>query len=64
MPDFFITGHTHRAGASNYRNVTLITGSCWNGISEYALKFGSLPEPAKVPIINLQTRNVKMMKFA
>ena len=64
VPDFFITGHTHRAGASNYRNVTLITGSCWNGISEYALKFGSLPEPAKVPIINLQTRNVKMMKFA
>ncbi|MBD3259981.1 hypothetical protein GF371_05135 [Candidatus Woesearchaeota archaeon] len=63
VPDFFITGHTHRAGASNYRTVTLITGSCWNGISEYALKFGSQPEPAKVPIVNLQTRKVKIMKF-
>lgn len=63
IPDFFVVGHIHKAAGSNYRSTTLISGSCWDGISEYALKHGSHPEPGRVVIANLQTRQLKIMKF-
>ncbi len=63
VPDFIVSGHVHKASVLNYRNVSLVCGSCWDGISEYALKFGSLPEPARLIAINLQTREIRIMKF-
>ncbi|MCK4669901.1 MAG: metallophosphoesterase [Nanoarchaeota archaeon] len=63
VPDFFVVGHVHKAAASNYRSTTLICGSCWDGVSEYALKHGSHPEPARAIIVNLQTRQLNIMKF-
>ncbi len=63
VPDFLVCGHVHRANAITYRNVTLISCSCWDGISDYSLKFGGHPLPGRVPIVNLQTRQVKIMKF-
>ena len=63
VPDFFISGHVHHPVASNYRHCTCIIGSCWDGVSDYALKFGSRPLPARLPIVNLQTREIRIMKF-
>ncbi|MBW3010620.1 metallophosphoesterase [Candidatus Woesearchaeota archaeon] len=63
IPDFLVVGHIHKAAASNYRSTTLISGSCWDGISDYALKHGSHPEPARAIIVNLQTRQLNIMKF-
>ncbi|MEM4259702.1 MAG: metallophosphoesterase [Candidatus Woesearchaeota archaeon] len=64
VPDFLITGHIHRSSVSNYKNTTLINASCWVDISENQIKRGLEPEPARVPIINLQTRDVKIMNFS
>lgn len=64
VPDFLITGHIHRSSVSNYKNITLINASCWVDISENQIKRGLEPEPARVPIINLQTRDVKIMNFS
>lgn len=63
VPDFFITGHIHKASAQNYRNVTMICGSCWQSKTPFQEKVGHNPEPARVPIVNLQTRKVKILKF-
>jgi DNA polymerase II small subunit len=63
VPDFFITGHIHRMSASNYRNVTLLNCSCWTEMSEDQEKRGLEPQPGRVPIINLKTREVKVMNF-
>jgi len=63
IPDFFITGHIHRVSVSNYKNVTLINASCWTGITEDQEKRGLENQPAKVPIINLKTREVKVINF-
>ncbi|MBI5398262.1 metallophosphoesterase, partial [Candidatus Woesearchaeota archaeon] len=63
VPDFFIGGHLHRCHASNYRNVTTMTCSCWIGTTEYQEKFGLKPQPCRVPIVNLATRQVKMFRF-
>jgi len=63
VPDFFLTGHIHKSSVSNYRNVTMICGSCWQSKTSFQEKVGHHPEPCRVPIINLQTREVKILKF-
>ncbi len=63
VPDFFVTGHIHKTSVSTYRNVTLISGSCWQSKTSFQERVGLNPEPCKVPIVNLQTRAIKIMSF-
>jgi DNA polymerase II small subunit len=63
VPDFFLTGHLHKTNVSTYKNVTLISGSCWQAKTSFMEKMGIHPEPSRVPIINLGTREVKIMRF-
>lgn len=63
MPDFFITGHIHKSIAANYKNITLISGSCWQSKTTFQEKVGHNPEPGRVPIVNLKTREIKILKF-
>ncbi len=63
VPDFFVTGHIHRAAIANYNNVTTICSSCWQSKTAFQEKVGHHPEPSRVPVVNLKTREVKMLKF-
>ncbi|MBI2654684.1 DNA-directed DNA polymerase II small subunit [Candidatus Woesearchaeota archaeon] len=63
VPDFFLSGHIHKTATANYRNITLICGSCWQSKTAFQEKVGHNPEPSRVPIVNLQTRDVKILKF-
>jgi DNA polymerase II small subunit len=63
IPDFFITGHIHRANIGSYRNITLISSSCWTGKTEDQVKRGLEPQIAKLPIVNLKTRKVTLINF-
>ena len=63
IPDIFITGHIHYCVVSSYKNVSLISGSCWQGLTSFQEKMGHTPEPARVPIINLKTRAMKILRF-
>ena len=63
IPDIFITGHIHYCCVANYKGITMMSGSCWQGKTSFQEKLGHEPEPARVPIINLKTREVKVMRF-
>jgi len=63
IPDFFITGHIHYAIAANYRNTTTISSSCWQSKTSFQEKVGHEPQPARVPLVNLKTREIKILKF-
>lgn len=63
IPDFFLTGHIHRTALASYRNITMINASTWTDITEDQEKRGLEPQPARVPLVNLQTREVKIMNF-
>jgi DNA polymerase II small subunit len=63
LPDFFVTGHIHKTSVSHYRNITLISGSCWQSKTIFQEKVGHNPEPCRVPAVNLQTRAVKILRF-
>ncbi len=63
IPDIFVTGHIHRAMASQYRNISLLNTSCWGDITEDQEKRGLEPQPARALALNLQTRKVKIVNF-
>ena len=63
IPDFFITGHIHKSAVSSYKNITLICGSCWQSKTDFQEKVGHHPEPSRVPLVNLSTREVKILRF-
>lgn len=63
IPDFFITGHIHRVSVSNYKNITLLNCSCWSDITEDQEKRGIQPQPARVIVVSLKTRDVKVINF-
>jgi DNA polymerase II small subunit len=63
VPDFFVTGHIHRLSVSSYRCVSLINASCWIGQTDFQEKVGLVPEPGKVVVANLATRDMKIINF-
>ena len=62
-PDFFITGHIHKTAVAQYKATTLICGSCWQDTTSFQIKVGHHPEPGRVPVANLKTREMKIMRF-
>ena len=62
-PDIFVTGHTHKSGASYYNNVLTISCSCWESKTPYQEKMGNQPDFCKVPMFNLKTRQIKILDF-
>ncbi|MBS3091859.1 metallophosphoesterase [Candidatus Pacearchaeota archaeon] len=64
IPDIVATGDLHRPEISDYNGILLFSGSCWQSITPFEEKVGNNPDPCKVPILNLQTREVKMLDFS
>ena len=62
-PDIFVTGHVHLSTIDEYRGVTLINASSWQAQTEYQKMKNFIPDPAKLPIVDLKSRNVTMMDF-
>lgn len=63
VPDFFVTGHIHRVSALNYRSITLLNCSCWMSQTPEQEKRGIEPQPSRAFLVNLQTREVKILNF-
>ncbi len=63
VPDIFVSGHIHQITVGSYRNVSLINSSCWVVQSEDNAKRGIIPHPGKIPLLNLKTREIKIMNF-
>lgn len=62
-PDIFFSGHTHKSAISYYNNILVISGSSWEGKTDYQEKFGNEPDHCKVPMFNLKTRAIKILDF-
>jgi DNA polymerase II small subunit len=63
IPDIFHAGHIHVLGYCNYRGVLVVNSGGWQEQTEYMEKLGLVPTPGKVPIINLQTLEIKVLSF-
>ena len=63
IPDIFVTGHVHLATIGEYRGITLINASSWQSQTSDQKMLNFIPEPAKLPIVDLKSGNVTMMDF-
>jgi DNA polymerase II small subunit len=63
IPDIFVTGHVHVTSIDRYRGVTLINASTWQSQTDYQRMRNIVPDPGKLPIINLQNGNATIMDF-
>jgi len=63
VPDVLCTGEVHRLDIENYNGVLIITGSCWQAQTPFEEKVGNIPDPAKVPVLNLKSRELKIFYF-
>jgi len=63
IPDIFVSGHSHKSAVTYHNNILLISVSCWEAMSPYQEKFGNEPDHCKVPMLNLKTREVKILDF-
>jgi len=63
LPDAFVTGHIHMAKVGRYKNILTVSSSCFQDRTAFQEKLGHHPEPGRVPIMNLQKNEVKMLRF-
>ena len=63
-PDVLCTGEVHRLDVENYNGTVIITGSCWQSQTPFEEKVGNIPDPCKVPVLNLKTRELKIYDFS
>jgi len=64
IPDIVATGDLHRPEISSYNNILLVASSCWQSITPFEEKVGNEPDPCKVPLFNMKTREVKILDFS
>ncbi len=64
VPDIFHAGHIHTLGYTNYRGVLVVNSGCWQEQTDYMKRLGFVPTPGLVPVVNLQTLEVKTLSFA
>jgi len=63
VPDIFHAGHTHTNGVTMYRGVTVVNSGAFQAQTNYQKKLNINPTPGRVPIINLQTKQVTEINF-
>jgi DNA polymerase II small subunit len=63
VPDIFHAGHIHVNGQCNYRGVLVVNSGGWQDQTDYMEKLGLMPTPGKVPVVNLQTLEMKILSF-
>lgn len=62
-PDIIVTGDLHKVDVDVYNNILIICCSCWQSITAFEEKMGNQPDYCKVPILNLKTREIKILDF-
>ena len=64
VPDIMVTGDMHRTDVDLYNNILIICSSCWQSMTPFEEKVGNQPDPCKVPMLNLKTREIKILDFS
>jgi len=63
VPDIIHTGHVHTLGVQRYKNVLLVNSGTWQDQTEFQKRVNLVPMPARVPIVDLENFDVKILAF-
>ncbi len=63
VPDIVHFGHVHTVGVDNYRGTILVNSGTFQTQTSFQRKLNMRPDPARVPIIDLQEKSTTLMRF-
>jgi DNA polymerase II small subunit len=63
VPDLFVTGHVHVPGIRAYRGVQMVNSGTWQSQTSYQKMLNFTPDPARMPLIDLQTMRGTLVDF-
>jgi DNA polymerase II small subunit len=63
VPDIFHAGHIHRLECRRYRGIRVINSGGWQSQTEYMKRHRFFPTYGKIPIVNLQNLETKIVSF-
>ncbi|AQL42775.1 DNA polymerase II [Halorientalis sp. IM1011] len=64
VPDVFHAGHVHKFGYGKYHNVLTINSGCWQAQTAFQESVNIDPDTAMAPIVDLDTLDLTIRKFA
>jgi len=64
VPQIFVTGHVHACEVAEYRGIRLINASAWQAQTAFQRMHNQIPDPAKVPMVNLGTGETWVEDFS
>jgi DNA polymerase II small subunit len=64
VPDVFHTGHVHKLGWGKYHNVLAVNSGCWQAQTAFQRSVNIDPDVAHAPILDLDTLEMTVRKFA
>ncbi|MGD9962407.1 MAG: DNA-directed DNA polymerase II small subunit [Thermoplasmata archaeon] len=64
VPNIFVTGHVHKCGIAEYRGIKLVNASAWQSQTEFQRMHNQVPDPAKVPMIDLGSGEMWVEDFS
>ncbi|MFB6143323.1 MAG: DNA-directed DNA polymerase II small subunit [Halorientalis sp.] len=64
VPDVFHAGHVHKFGYGQYHNVLTINSGCWQAQTAFQESVNIDPDTAMAPILDLDTLDLTIRKFA
>jgi len=63
VPDIIHFGHIHTVGVENYRGTLLLNSGSFQSQTSFQKKVNIVPDPARIPVVDLQTYNTTLMRF-
>ena len=63
VPDIFHFGHVHKNGYENYRGTMIVNSGTWQDVTDYQIKQGHVPSPCQLPVYNLASGSLNVLKF-
>ncbi len=64
VPDVIHCGHLHIYGCGEYRGVLMVNSATFQEQTSFMKRQGIVPTPGRVPIVNLETKEVRTINFA
>ncbi|MDY6773925.1 MAG: metallophosphoesterase, partial [Candidatus Nanohaloarchaea archaeon] len=63
VPDILVSGHTHSFASTTYKGINVICAGTFQSQTDFQERMGHQPEPGKVAVINLKTREAEVKEF-
>jgi DNA polymerase II small subunit len=63
QPDVFVAGHFHAHANASYKGVNVICSSTFQAQTDFQKRVGHEPEPGKVTILDMKTRQTEVKQF-